>query len=225
MCLSQLIPCPCVHVCCSRIYTRSKADGLVDDGWNAYLGMRHTPAHICISSALTCACVQTKMCLLIHCSCSTWQSWIRGYWSNPWNWTSWIWKNLRRNNYNLSKQQTHACSSLPCSGFWPSTVDTGSRPRRHFHVVTPRKKILAYWGLISDAHLFPAHDASLWSQYMMLQPGPCKRREAGFCLMTHNHRLARRPKWLRCLMKTDGDCRAGQRWSGLSAVQTANRQG
>lgn len=87
--------------------------------------MRCTPAHICISSAFTCAHVQTKMCLLIHCSCSTWQAWIRGHWSNPWNWTSWIWKNLRGNNYNLSKQHTHACSSLPCSGFWP--LDSGHR--------------------------------------------------------------------------------------------------
>lgn len=51
---------------------------------------------------------------------------------------------LKGNNYNLSKQQTHACSSLPCSGFWASAVDTGSRQRRRFNVVTPRKKISAY---------------------------------------------------------------------------------
>lgn len=57
--------------------------------------MRWTPACICISSVFTCVHVQAKTCLLTHCSCSTWQPWIRGHWSNPWNWTSWIWKNLR----------------------------------------------------------------------------------------------------------------------------------
>lgn len=37
----------------------------------------------------------------------------------PWTWTSWVWKNLSQNNYNLSKYQRHACSFQLCSVFLP----------------------------------------------------------------------------------------------------------
>lgn len=131
----------CAHVCmCFTVCFQRQMDWWMMGGmciWERAV-RQHAFAY------RVCSHVQAKMCLLIHCSCSTWQPWIRGHWSNPWNWTSWIWKNLRRNNYNLSKQQAHAWSSLPCSGFWPSTVDTGSRQRLRFHVVTPGKKISAY---------------------------------------------------------------------------------
>lgn len=34
-------------------------------------------------------------------------------WVKRWTWSGEVWKNLDRNNYNLSKYQTHACSPGP----------------------------------------------------------------------------------------------------------------
>lgn len=137
--------------------------GLTNVEWNVYVCVCCTQQCICISSVFLCADLRGKLCR----TASTVQLFPMAALHQrtlvkPWNWISWLWKNLRQDNYNLSKHQAHACSSLPCSGFWPSTVDMWGRQRHRFHVVTPRKKILVYYDLIRDAHLFPSRDISLW---------------------------------------------------------------
>lgn len=63
----------------------------------------------------------------------------------PWTWTSWVWKNLSQNNYNLSKHQRHACSFQLCSVFLAlSRGQTRQAEAPFFNVVIPRKKISVY---------------------------------------------------------------------------------